>query len=290
MTAPSAKFVTAATVARSPALDLDAKPERWQTGPPFDALDLRPGRVVLIGAPPGAGKTTLTLQLVSGVLVNHPNLRAVVGNVEMAPAALVEKLLARLARVPLDAIQDRTFTADERQRVESGKADHAALLDRIGFLEPPFTLRHLAGALVAFEARLAVIDYAQRFGTGDGDDRAKLDALMSGVRVLANAGACVVLVSSVARQKSNNGSSTYAGLNLASFRGSSEIEFGADAAYILDADPKSGVAAMKCEKDRFRQARDVPLRFNGALQTFTAGEPLDQFDAAPEPKTRKGKK
>ena len=130
MTTPSAKFVTAAAVARSPALDLDAKPERWAAGAPFDLLDLRPGRVLLIGAPPGAGKTTLALQLVSGVLANHPTLRAVVGNVEMAPAALVEKLLARLARVPLDAIQDRTFTADERRRVEAAKSEHAALLDR----------------------------------------------------------------------------------------------------------------------------------------------------------------
>ena len=288
MTAPAPKYVTASAVARSPAFDLDAKPVRWCAGAPFDSLDLRPGRVVLIGAPPGAGKTTLTLQLVSGALMNHPNLRAVVGNVEMAPAALVEKLLARFAGVPLDALQDRTFTADECRRVEAAKADHAALLDRISFLEPPFTLRHLAGALVGFDARLAVVDYAQRFGTGDGDDRAKIDALMSGVRVLANAGVCVVLVSSVARQKSKNGSSTYAGLNLASFRGSSEIEFGADTAYILDADPKSGIGVLKCEKDRFRQPRDIYLRFNGALQTFSAGEPLDQFDAAPEPKPRKG--
>ena len=108
--------------------------------------------------------------------------------------------------------------------------------------------------------------------------------------MLANAGACVVLVSSVARQKGKNGCSTYAGLNLASFRGSSEIEFGADAAYILEADPESGVALLKCEKDRFRPQRDIPLRFNGALQTFTAGDPLDQYDAAPEPKPKKGKR
>lgn len=284
MTTPSVKFVTAAAVARSPALDLDAKPERWSAGPPFELLDLRPGRVLLFGAPPGAGKTTLTLQAVSGVLANHPTLRAVVGNVEMAPAALVEKMLARLGRVALDALQDRELLADERRRVEAAIATHAQLLDRLAFLEPPFTLRHVGEALKAFGARLALIDYAQRFATGEGDDRAKLDALMSGARVLANAGACVLLVSSVARQKSKSGSSTYAGLNLASFRGSSEIEFGADAAYILDADPKTGVTVLRCEKDRFRQPRDIPLRFDGALQTFSTGGPFDAFDAAPEPR------
>lgn len=168
-------------------------------------------------------------------------------------------------------------------------AERADLFDRIAFLEPPFTIAHLAGAMVEFGARLAVIDYAQRFAAGAGDDRSNLDRLMGAARRLAAAGACVLLVSSVARQKSNNGSSTYAGLTLASFRGSSEIEFGADAAYVLDADVRAGVAVLRCVKDRFRQPRDVPLRFDAALQTFVAGDPLDLFDAAPEPKNRQNK-
>jgi replicative DNA helicase len=179
--------------------------------------------------------------------------------------------------------------AAERRRVEAAKAEHEPQLDRLGFLESPFTLRHLTEAMIEFRARLAVIDYAQRFTTGDGEERAKLDTLMSGVRRLATAGACVLLVSSVARQKSSTGSSTYAGLSLASFRGSSEIEFGADAAYILDTDPKSGVAVLKCEKGRFRQQRDILMRFDGPRQTFTAGDPLDGFDAAPGTKPRKGR-
>lgn len=288
MTAP--KFVTASAVAASEALNLDVKPERWRCGPPFDQIDLRPGRVVLIGAPPAAGKTTLTLQIVTGVLANHPNLRAVVGNVEMAPAALVEKMLARFGGVSLDAIQDRELLADERKRVEAARVKHGPVLDRVGFLEPPFTLRNLSEAMVGFEARLAVVDYCQRFTTGDGDDRARLDALMSGVRQLASLGAGVILVSSVSRQKSSNGSNTYEGVNLASFRGSSEIEFGADSAYILQANPKAGVAILKDEKQRFRQQRDIHLRFDGPRQTFTAGEPLDQFDAAPDPKPRRGRR
>jgi replicative DNA helicase len=278
MTTLAAKFTTAAAVAAS--LDLDTKPERWPAGSPFELLDVRPGRVVLIGAPPGVGKTTLALQLVTGILSNTPKLRAVVGNVEMPPAALVEKLLARLAVVDYSALQDRELLAEERARLEAAREEHAALLDRIAFLEPPFTLRHLGEGMQRFHARLALVDYAQRFTTGDGDDRAKLDALMSGVRVLGNAKAGIVLISSVTRQKSKNGSSTYAGLNLASFRGSSEIEFGADSAYILEADAETGVALLKDEKQRFRVRKDVHLRFDGPRQTFAAGDPLDQFDAA----------
>lgn len=289
MKPPSGKFVTAAEVVRSPAFDLDKRPERWNAGAPFELLDLRPGRVLLLGAPPGAGKTTLALQAVAGTLANHPSLRAVVGNVEVAPGALVEKLLCRLAGVRLDALQDRQLLADERRRVEAARDEHNELLERIAFLEPPFTLRNLAGAMVEFGARLCVVDYAQRFTTGEDDDRSKLDALMSQVRTLASAGACVVLVSSVARQKTKSGSSTYAGLGMASFRGTSELEFGADAAYILHT-AKDGIALLECVKARFGLARDIPLRFDGPTQTFSAGEPLDRFDAAHDPEHRKGKK
>ncbi len=284
MTTP-AKFVTAAAVVRSKAFDLDAKPERWNAGPPFDLIDLRPGRVLLLGAPPGAGKTTLTLQLVSGILANHPQLRVVIGNVETAPAALVEKLFARLAAVSLDAIMNRELVADERRRVEAAITEHTPLLDRIAFLEQPFTLAHTKDAMVGFGARLCVIDYAQRFTVGDGDERTKLDAMMNQVRALATAGAGVVLVSSVSRQKNAVGGSTYAGLSLAAFRGSAELEFGADSAFILHTS-KEGIAALECVKSRFGQMRDIPLRFNGAMQTFSAGDPLDAYDAAPEPKKR----
>ena len=135
--------------------------------------------------------------------------------------------------------------------------------------------------MIDFRARLCVVDYAQRFTAGEGDERARLDALMSGARTLATGGACVLLVSSVSRQKAVNGSSTYANLNLASFRGSAELEFGADAAYILDADVKGGTAVLRCEKSRFRPPQDIPLRFDGVRQAFAPGDPLDAYDAAP---------
>ncbi len=272
------KYTTAAAVARG--FDPDEKPERWHAGKPLGSIDLRPGRVVLFGAPPGVGKTSLALQLVAGTLANHPNLRALIGNVEMSAASLVERMLARLATVPLDAIQNRELDLAQRARIEAATFEQTAMLDRIAFLDAPFNLAHLAGAMVGFNARLAVVDYAQRFATGEGEDRAKLDRLMSGVRALANAGACVLLISSVARQKSANGSSTYSGLSLAAFRGSSELEFGCDSAYILH-NTKEGIGALECVKHRFGQTVDIPLRFDGSLQTFSAGDPLDLFDAAP---------
>ncbi|MDB5311278.1 MAG: dnaB [Gemmataceae bacterium] len=162
----TAKFTTAADVATSPAFDPDAPPPpRYNPGPPFDTLDVRPGRVVLIGAPPGAGKTALVMQLVAGVLQHHPDLRAVVGNVEMSPADLLAKVAARLAGVPVGNVTDKTYAPGEKKRVKEALALHAGLLGRLAFLDPPFTAEHLADALDDFEATVVVADYVQQFAT-----------------------------------------------------------------------------------------------------------------------------
>ena len=283
-------YVTAYDLSQGSVFDLDAVPERWNPGAPFEDIDLRPGRVVMIGAPPAAGKSTLTLQLATGMLANHPKLGLIVGNVETSPAAQLEKLLARFASVPLDSIMNRTMTAAERQRVMNTLKTHEQLLRRIGFLEAPFTMANLIDAMKAHQARLCVVDYAQRFIVGD-DARLKLDELMSHARVLANAGAGVLLVSSVARQRGTGGGATYDGLSLASFRGSSELEFGCDSAYILHRSA-DGIAALECVKERYGRMRNIPLRFNGPLQRFEAGDVFDAFDFGQQarPATEKKKK
>lgn len=282
------RFVTAADVARSPAFDPDAPaPPRFRPGPPFDALDVRPGRVVLIGAPPGAGKTALVMQVVAGLLHHQPGLRAVVGNVEMAPADLLARVAARLAGVPVGNVADRAYGPGERDRVKQALALHAGLLGRLAFLDPPFAVGHLAGALDDFGAAVAVADYVQRFAQGR-DQREALDGLMTGLRRLALAGAAVVAISSVSRQKDEKGRSAYAGLGLASFRGSAELEFGADSAYILDA--ADGVAVLRCVKNRYGPAADLHLRFRGEFQRFDPGDPLDGFDAAPGRPPKGGKR
>ena len=243
----------------------------------------------MIGAPPAAGKTTLTTQLVAGLLEGTADLKAVIGNVEMAAEDLYAKLLARLANVDVGLIQDRAYDAAQKARLAAAREANRDVFARLAFLESPYTVTHLHAAMLATGARLAVIDYAQRFAAAAGDERKGIDVFMAQVRRLASLGAAVVLVSSVARQKSANGSSSYAALNLASFRGSSELEFGADSAYILDADP-CGVATLRCFKNRFGRLTDIPLRFDAPTQSFTAGDPLDAFDAAPAPKLAKGAK
>jgi replicative DNA helicase len=111
---------------------------------------------------------------------------------------------------------------------------------------------------------------------------------MSYLRQFADAGVAVVVVAAVARSKDAKGRSSYdAGLSLASFRETSELEYGADDAFILSpADDGGGQdgptrrVVLKHLKSRHGETRDVPLIFDGAHQRFTPTEPAEPRERA----------
>src|SRR6516165_7455704 len=75
-------------------------------------LECGPGRVMLLGGAPGAGKTAFTMQAVVDALRLTPTLRAVVSNVEMGPAVLLDRQLARLSGIDLTLNRLRRLGAE----------------------------------------------------------------------------------------------------------------------------------------------------------------------------------
>ena len=67
------------------------------------------------------------------------------------------------------------------------------------------------------------------------------------------------------------------GLSLASFRETSELEYGADDAFILAPDDGEGASSsrviLKHLKSRHGEARDIALSFDRKHQRFTPAEP-----------------
>jgi replicative DNA helicase len=241
---------------------------------------LGPGRVVLIGGVPGGGKTALATQLTFDALRTTPGLRAVVANVEMAPAVLLDRQLARVSGIPLDAITHRRLDESHAERLDTGIATLESIGDRLAFVRPPFDLGNIAAAVDALDADLLVLDYVQRIRPpGEhADRRGSVDALMDYLRQFADAGKAVVCVAAVARSKDKRGRSSYDGdaLNLASFRESSELEYGADSAYILIPDDDNPeVVTLRCLKHRHGEPRDIALRFERARQRFIATNPSE---------------
>lgn len=242
----------------------------------LEYVEVGPGLVTLIGGAPGAGKTAFAMQAVVDALRLTPTLRAVVCNIEMPPSVLLDRQLARLSGVNATAIRYRRLTDAHAKRIEAGLAALDGIADRLAFVRPPFTLENIAATADEFSAGLIVIDYIQRVPPpGDhADKRASVDATMDYLRKFADAGLAVIVLSAVGRTKDKKGRSSYTGdgLNLASFRESSELEFGADDAFILLADQRSDEVTLRHLKSRNGECRDIHLTFDRPLQHFaTAG-------------------
>lgn len=256
--------------------------------------EISPGHVVLLGGAPGGGKTALVMACVVEALRHTPTLRALVVNVEMSPAALLDRQLARLSGIEAEVIRHRRFTAEHADRLDAGLATVETFADRLAFLESPFDLENVAHAVDAHGADVIVLDYLQRIlPPGDvTDTRLRVNATMDMLRRFAAAGCAVLALSAVGRSRDNAGRSTYAAgsMSLASYRDSGELEYGADDAFLLapvdDADPN--VVRLSHLKCRHGAQRSVDLRFDRAHQAFTLLE--DAADARPAPPPARGKR
>ena len=246
-------------------------------------LEIGPGLVTLLGGAPGAGKTAFAMQLTTDALRLTPTLRALVCNVEMPPRVLLDRQLSRLSGIDLDTVRYRRFGAEHADRLDQAMNTLAPLADRLAFVRPPFNLENVAASADAFHADLLVLDYIQRIPPPGqhADKRVSVNATMDYLRQFADAGVAVLVVAAVGRTKDAKGRTSYSGdgLNLASFRESSELEFGADDAFILvpsedGAEYGTVTVAAKHLKARHTQPKDL-------LLTLTAGR-----NASPRPKTR----
>jgi len=274
----TATYITAAEALARLRDDLASgePPVRWPLGTgALGRIRFGPGAVLLLGGAPAVGKTALIGQLVCDALRLNADLRAVVGNVEMSPDALLERQLARVSGIPLTRLQERQLGPSDGDRLARGLATLGPLCDRLTFLRPPFSIANLADTADAADADLIVCDYVQRYDPPDGaaDPRRAMGAVMSVLRTFAEAGCGVLVISALGRSKDARGRASYdEGLGLASFRETSELEYGADDAYILTRGDGDDERVLLHLKSRHGEQADVPLTFDGRLQRFTAAD------------------
>lgn len=250
-----------------------------EPGNPLAHVEIGPGLVTMFGGSPGAGKTALVMQLVVDALRLTPTLKTLVANVEMPAAALLDRQMSGLSGIDLHTIRHRKLSSEHAERVAVGMNTLAEFVPRLGFARPPYSLDNIARSADVFGADVLVLDYVQRIAPpGEHAHRkAAIDAVMEYVRGFADAGVAVIVVAAVGRQRDENGRSGYAGLNLASFRESSELEYGADDAFLLVRDnaDDAGAVTLKHAKSRYGEPLDVALRFSGCVQRF---DPADDPD------------
>src|SRR5262249_36544583 len=156
------------------------------------SVRLGPRRVVVVGGPPGTGKTALAMQWTTDALRQDPALSALVVNVEMPAEALLERILARLSGVPRELSAERQGGTDAPRGGgwAVGCATRERFAPRLGSPCPPFDWGRIAVAVNAHRPGLLVLDYLQRITPTDKADseRAAVSASMVRIRQAADAG------------------------------------------------------------------------------------------------------
>lgn len=240
----------------------------------LETIQVGPGLITLLGGAPGAGKTALSMQLLIDALRLTPNLRAVVCNVEMPPAELLNRQLARLSGVDLSIIRRRQLTAEHSERISAARATLGPLAERLCFVRSPFDLANVAAVADAFDGSLLLLDYLQRIAPPGkhSDKRLSVNSVMDSLRAFADASYAILAIAAVGRTKDGKGRSSYdpTGLGLASFKESGELEYGADSAYLLSPDKAGDTVTLRCLKDRYGEPVDIPFRFDRRRQRFDA--------------------
>lgn len=241
----------------------------------LSSIQAAPGRVILWAGEPAIGKTALLMQLFIDAMRLSDDVNVMVANVEMEPTSLMERQLARLSGVDLDLIQERTFAEQHMDRIHIGLSQLKKLSHRLAFCKPPFSIDTVQKSFLAFRPNIVCLDYIQRFQASENaDSLTNLNLMMSYARRLANQGSCVFVVSALSRSKDGSGRSSYRGSNSnASFRGSSELEYGADDAYIMEhIQDQPGGVLVKHVKSRSRHLQHIQLTFDGAIQRFQSDD------------------
>jgi replicative DNA helicase len=184
-----------------------------------------------------------------------------------------------LSGIDAHDIRHRRLGEQHAERLQTATATIAEIIDRMAFLSAPFDIRNVAASADTVEADVLVIDYIQRFTipTDDSEARHRLNRTMDYLRQFASAGVAVIVISAIGRSRDKAGRSSYAseGLSLASYRDSSELEFGADDAMILAPIDPDDPENLRLSHLKARHGMQVTqdLFFDRRVQSFTLLDP-----------------
>jgi replicative DNA helicase len=237
----------------------------------LEGLEIGPGLIMGLGAPPGAGKTALALQVTFDALKLDPSLVAYIAPADTSFEVILNRIISRDTRISYRKLRHNDMEPAERRQAIEALENMRDAISRVQVLDP-------AGycELLMLQERppgLLIVDYLQKFTPRGVEKRAGIDDLMTLLRGLADRGWAILAISAIKR--SATGSYESKSLGLSSFRDSSEIEFNLDSAYVLkhdgEADEKSDVTnvLLECCKNRHGKMQDFPLKFNKPRMEFS---------------------
>lgn len=249
--------------------------------PDLDALlngGMRPGQLIVIGARPSMGKTTIGLSIARHVAQYDP-LGALVLSMEMSATQINDATLAAIGNIDLNHIlQPKLATPDDWSRISEGAERVSRMrlqIDEQPALRLNDVRRKVLQAKHKFGGKLGVVlvDYIQLMH-GDGENRAvQIGLIANGLKAIAKQhGLTIIALAQCNREadKKQDGADSMSDLNE-----SGGIEAAADVVALLhrehvrnDAEELRTYGQLRIAKNRIGATGRVNLYFDGSRQFF----------------------
>lgn len=291
-----ADLVEGSEVALQFAAHLDRRLERrdrivgFSTG--LRSLDARtgglvPGEMVVIAGRPGAGKTTLAMQ-VAAAAAGRENASVAIFSLEMPRMQLWQRLCAARAGVSSRFLRLGGLTHEMRDKLNDASDELSKLPLRITDRRP-LRAEEIAASCASMKARgelgVVVIDYLGKLEMPIRSGRENTDALIRSAvteicNIATNLGVAVILLAQLNRNGEDRDDREPV---LSDLFGSSAIEAEAHGVWILHrVDKKSGRTRLVLPKQREGATGPLDLKFQAELTRFEDPTQDDLFDWAPK--------
>ncbi len=257
-----------------------------QTGfPTIDEtlLGLRPGQMIVLGARPGVGKTSFSLNLATNAAFHGASVAFF--SLEMSKAEIAQRLLAAEARIGLQEIRSARIHDDQWPQILDA-VNQLSQLDIVIDDTPGTTVTEIRAKarriLRGKKLGVIVIDYLQLVSPPEGGHRAdsratEVGEMSRGIKIMAkDLEVPVIALSQLNRTVENR---TGKRPQLSDLRESGSIEQDADIVCFLDRSmneeeasredrPAMGETTFIIAKNRSGSVRDVPLTFLASSTKF----------------------
>lgn len=226
----------------------------WDDAQPFGAVER--GTVSVLAAPPGCYKTSTKLRIARGFIeCGH---RVAWLATEMSRRSLVRRMLYQSAGIGLAALASKAKPPDHERRIEDAWGPLHAVGERMRLVLAPIGFAEIEAA--AESADVVFLDYLQKVRHPErgvrGHERIE-DAMAKITECAQRTGAVFIVASSQGR----DGGDGKRNIHNAT-KGSSEIEYSADALYCAEEpkpSPEGVVVAFKCLKQREGERRPLQV-------------------------------
>jgi replicative DNA helicase len=237
---------------------------------------LRPGQLVVIGARPATGKTSLAMNIAEHVAVDQGK-PVLVFSLEMTKQELLHRMTLSRAKIPATRAEMGELTASEIQSITNTTAAIAKAPLRIcDFAAIPLHRLAVIARRTAFEYHnalaLVIVDYIQLMKPGtnrkDGNRNLEMAEISGGLKALAKEVALpVIALSQLSRDHDRDGRQP----RLSDLRDSGAIEQDADLVALLHSekpDDDPALVNVIVAKNRTGPTGKFPLRFRKSFTRF----------------------